>query len=127
MYHYANKPGLTADRVRDFLSRSPLYNTSIWGLPGNDGKFYLSYTRDRLMYPHETDSGAMGSYVAFNLMGIYPLPTTKQFLVSSPFFPRITIHNPLYDSRTTIISHNFDGHDGRNIYIKVRVTISPSI
>jgi len=98
MYHYANRPGFTAERVRETIAAS--YNTSIYGLPGND------------------DSGAMGSYVAFNLLGLYPLPATKQFLISSPFFPRITIHNPVYDSLVTIIAHNFDGHNGKNIFVK---------
>ena len=36
----------------------------------------------------------MGSYVAFYLAGLYPLPATKQFLLSSPYFPSISFFNP---------------------------------
>lgn len=36
MYHYANQPGRTAQRVRQIISEA--FNTSVNGLPGNDGK-----------------------------------------------------------------------------------------
>ncbi|PBK91992.1 glycoside hydrolase family 92 protein [Armillaria gallica] len=53
------------------------FNTSRNGLPGNDG--------------------AMGSY----------LPATKQYLLSLPYFPSISFHNPLLNSTTTIVSRGF--------------------
>ncbi|KAF9052316.1 glycoside hydrolase family 92 protein [Hymenopellis radicata] len=95
MYHYANKPGMSSQRVRETIST--WFNTSVNGLPGND------------------DSGAMGSYVVFYLAGMYPLPGTRQFLLSSPYFPSISFYNPLFNSTTSIISNNFG--EG-NIYVQ---------
>ncbi|KAK1229538.1 hypothetical protein PQX77_007364 [Marasmius sp. AFHP31] len=95
MYHYANLPGRTAERVRETIGRS--FNTSVNGLPGND------------------DSGAMASYVFFYLSGLYPLPATRQFLLSSPYFPSISIRNPFLDRTVTIESNNFGS--GR-VYVK---------
>ncbi|KAK7458786.1 hypothetical protein VKT23_009791 [Stygiomarasmius scandens] len=90
MYHYADKPGMSTQRSRMVIETS--FNTSVNGLPGND------------------DSGAMGSYVFFFLAGLYPLPATKQILLSSPFFPSITFHNPILNTTTTIKSNNFTGN-----------------
>lgn len=36
MYHYANRPGLSTERSRQTISKS--YNTTVFGLPGNDGE-----------------------------------------------------------------------------------------
>ncbi|KAF8797553.1 hypothetical protein BYT27DRAFT_7228919 [Phlegmacium glaucopus] len=90
MYHYANRPGLSTQRSRQIIAQS--FNTSINGLPGND------------------DSGAMGSYIFFYLAGLYPLPATTQYLLSSPFFPQIYFFNPLFNTTTTIISQGFTGN-----------------
>ncbi|KAF9531264.1 family 92 glycosyl hydrolase [Crepidotus variabilis] len=102
MYHYANRPGLSTQRSRETISK--YYSTKIDGLPGND------------------DSGAMGSYVAFYLLGMYPLPATKQILISSPYFPKVSFFNPVYNSTTTIVSHGFNGNPtngtGGNVFVK---------
>ncbi|KAL0573680.1 hypothetical protein V5O48_008277 [Marasmius crinis-equi] len=102
MYHYANQPGRSAQRARQTIATS--FNNSLNGLPGND------------------DSGAMASYVFFYLAGMYPLPATKQLLLSSPYFPSISIRNPLLNTTMTIKSDNFTGNpvDGvnGNIYVK---------
>ncbi|KAI0708309.1 glycoside hydrolase family 92 protein [Earliella scabrosa] len=102
MYHYVNKPGLSTQRARQVIAQ--FYNTSVNGLPGND------------------DSGAMGSYVAFYLMGLYPLPATKQFLLSSPYFPEISFRNPVLKTTTTIRAHGFKGNPkdgiGGNVFVK---------
>ncbi|KAH9846718.1 glycoside hydrolase family 92 protein [Lenzites betulinus] len=90
MYHYANKPGHSTQRSRQVLAEH--FSTATNGLPGND------------------DSGAMASYVAFFLAGLYPVPATKQYLLSSPFFPQISFFNPAFNSTTTIIAHNFAGN-----------------
>ncbi|OJT03625.1 hypothetical protein TRAPUB_5653 [Trametes pubescens] len=90
MYHYANRPGLSTQRSRQVIAE--FYNTSINGLPGND------------------DSGAMGSYVAFYLAGLYPLPATRQFLLSSPYFREITFQNPVLKTTTTIRANGFRGN-----------------
>ncbi|KAG9227041.1 hypothetical protein CCMSSC00406_0010003 [Pleurotus cornucopiae] len=90
MFHYANRPGLSTQKSRQVIAQ--FFNTSVNGLPGND------------------DSGAMGSYAAFYLAGMYPLPATKQFLLSSPFFPQISFFNPIFGTTTTIKSKGFIGN-----------------
>ncbi|KAJ4470945.1 glycoside hydrolase family 92 protein [Lentinula aciculospora] len=90
MYHYANRPGLSTRKSRQVISES--YNTSVSGLPGND------------------DSGAMGSYAVFLLAGLYPVPATTQYLLSSPFFPSISFYNPLFNTTTTIKANNWAGN-----------------
>ena len=52
----------------------------------------------------------MGSYVAFYLAGMYPLPATRQFLLSSPYFPSISFKNPVFGNATTIKVKNFSGN-----------------
>ena len=67
--------------------------------------------------------GAMGSYAVFHLAGLYPAPATKQFLLSSPFFPRVSFFNPLFDTKTTIRAKNFSP---QAIYINVRPVLRTS-
>ena len=66
----------------------------------------------------------MGSYVAFYLAGMYPLPATRQFLLSSPYFPSISFTNPIFGNTTTIKVKNFSGNPGDgtggNVFVKVR-------
>ncbi|GLB36560.1 putative glycoside hydrolase family 92 protein [Lyophyllum shimeji] len=90
MYHYANRPGLSTQRSRQTIAQ--FFNASTNGLPGND------------------DSGAMGSYAAFYLAGLYPLPATRQFLLSSPYFRQISFFNPVFNTTTVIRSKNFNGN-----------------
>ncbi|KAH8112965.1 glycoside hydrolase family 92 protein [Phellopilus nigrolimitatus] len=85
MYHYANRPGLSTQRSRQVIATD--FNTSVNGLPGNDG--------------------AMASYAFFYLAGLYPVPATRQFLLSSPYFPQISFFNPLFNSTTTIKANGF--------------------
>ncbi|KZP14452.1 glycoside hydrolase family 92 protein [Athelia psychrophila] len=107
MYHYANRPGLSTQRSRQVIAQS--FNTTVSGLPGND------------------DLGAMASYAAFYLAGMYPLPATQQLLLSSPYFPQISFFNPTFNSTTTILSKNFQGNPitGTGGYVFVKnVTIN---
>ncbi|KAF9259596.1 glycoside hydrolase family 92 protein [Marasmius fiardii PR-910] len=102
MYHYANRPGLSTQRSRQVIAEN--FNTTVSGLPGND------------------DSGAMGSYAAFYLAGLYPLPATRQFLLSSSYFPSISFFNPAFNSTTTIKSIGFQGNPengtGGKVFVK---------
>ncbi|KAL5497692.1 hypothetical protein ACEPAH_2623 [Sanghuangporus vaninii] len=102
MYHYANMPGRSTQRSRQVIASN--FNASVGGLPGND------------------DSGAMASYAFFYLAGLYPVPATRQFLVSSPFFPQISLFNPLFNSTTTIIANGFQGNPangtGGNVFVE---------
>jgi putative alpha-1,2-mannosidase len=112
MYHYANRPGKSTERSRETIDR--FFNTSINGIPGNDGGLLYSYS-PIITLNVWVDGGAMGSYVVFYLAGMYPLPATKQMLISSPYFESISFANPLTNSNTTIQSNNFG--DG-NIYVQ---------
>jgi len=49
----------------------------------------------------------MGSFVVFHLAGLYPVPATRHFLLSSPFFPSVSFFNPLFKTKTTIRTKNF--------------------
>ncbi|PIL28599.1 hypothetical protein GSI_08641 [Ganoderma sinense ZZ0214-1] len=106
MYHYANAPGRSTQRSRQVIAE--FFNTTPNGLPGND------------------DSGAMGSYAAFYLAGLYPVPATRQYLLSSPYFPAISFFNPLFNTTTTIRATNFAGNPasgtGGTVFVK-NVTI----
>ncbi|KAH7921950.1 glycoside hydrolase family 92 protein [Leucogyrophana mollusca] len=106
MYHYANRPGLSTQRSRETISR--FYNTTVHGLPGND------------------DSGAMGSYAVFYLAGMYPLPATRQFLLSSPYFPKISFFNPILNTTTTFKVKGFKGNpkDGKGGKVFVKVCLN---
>ncbi|KAH9033368.1 glycoside hydrolase family 92 protein [Lactarius pseudohatsudake] len=86
MYHYANNPGKSTQRSRQTITQ--FFHTTVDGLPGND------------------DSGAMGSYAFFIMAGLYPVPATQQFLLSSPFFPSVSFFNPLFQTKTTIRAKN---------------------
>ena len=55
------------------------------------------------------DSGAMASFVVFHMLGLYPLPATREFLISSPFFRTVRIRNPLFGTTTTIRTHGIEG------------------
>lgn len=65
----------------------------------------------------------MGSYVAFYLAGLYPLPATRQFLLSSPYFPEISFFNPVFNKTTTIKSKGFRGNPtsgtGGHVFVQV--------
>jgi predicted alpha-1,2-mannosidase len=101
MYHYANLPGMSTQRSRLIIAES--FNTSVNGIPGND------------------DSGAMGAYSAFQLLGLYPIPATRQYLLYSPFFASVSFFNPLFNSTTTIKSIGFEGNPADGIGGKVFV------
>ncbi|KDR66486.1 hypothetical protein GALMADRAFT_147907 [Galerina marginata CBS 339.88] len=106
MYHYANRPGLSTQRSKQVIAQ--FFNTSSNGLPGNDDSGKVE--------------GAMGSYAAFYLAGMYPLPATQQIWISSPYFPQISFFNPIFNTTTTIVSHGFTGNPpdgtGGNVFVK---------
>ncbi|KAJ7594497.1 glycoside hydrolase family 92 protein, partial [Mycena floridula] len=87
-YHYADQPTKSVKRVREVVFTN--FNNSAAGLPGND------------------DQVTMASLVSFHLLGLYPVPSTTQFLVLSPFIPKYTIHNSYLNTSTTVTTVNFD-------------------
>ncbi|KAI0675348.1 glycoside hydrolase family 92 protein [Trametes maxima] len=87
-YHYANQPAKSVDRVRDVVFTN--FDITPAGLPGND------------------DQAAMATLLVFHLLGLYPVPSTSQFLVLSPMVPKYTIHNSYLNISTTVITKGFD-------------------
>ncbi|KAF9631034.1 Six-hairpin glycosidase-like protein [Lasiodiplodia theobromae] len=87
-YHYAGRPGLSSRRSHYYIPSR--FNTSYSGLPGND------------------DSGAMGSFAAFNMMGLFPNPGQNVYLIIPPYFPSVQVRHPLTNRTATIRTENFD-------------------
>ncbi|CEL06126.1 Putative Glycosyl hydrolase, family 92 protein [Aspergillus calidoustus] len=96
-YHYAGRPGLSSKRVHGYIPSR--FNTSTSGLPGND------------------DSGAMGAFTAFSMMGLFPNPGQNVYLITAPFFEEISITHPQTNQTAVIRSVNFDPAYNR-IYIQ---------
>ncbi|GJJ06144.1 hypothetical protein Clacol_000333 [Clathrus columnatus] len=87
-YHYADQPAKSIDQVRDVVFTN--FGIEPAGLPGND------------------DQCAMGTWLIFHLLGLYPVPSTTQYLVLSPFLPTYTIHNTELGTSTTVTVEGFD-------------------
>ncbi|KAE8215972.1 hypothetical protein CF327_g817 [Tilletia walkeri] len=85
MYHYVGRPSNSVQRVRKVMHD----NFNSFSLPGND------------------DNAAMGALAAFWLMGFFPIPSTTEMLILSPFIPEYTIKNPLLGN-VHIVADGFD-------------------
>ncbi|KAI0102023.1 glycoside hydrolase family 92 protein [Nemania sp. FL0031] len=96
-YHYAGRPAKSAERVHYYIPSQ--FNTSTAGIPGND------------------DSGAMGSFVALAMLGIFPNPGQDVYFLTPPFFPSVSITNGMTGKTATIKNVNFDA-SYENIYIQ---------
>ena len=72
LYHWVGRPDLSVERINQIVRDN--YDDTPNGLPGND------------------DSGAMSSWLVFNMMGIYPVAGQNLYLVGSPMVPSYTIH-----------------------------------
>jgi predicted alpha-1,2-mannosidase len=72
LYIWAGRQDKTAERVREIVARS--YHPGRKGLPGND------------------DSGAMSSWYAFSVMGLFPNAGQDVYLIGSPAIPEVTLH-----------------------------------
>ena len=64
LYHWIGRPDLTSDIVARLIKSD--FSDQPDGLPGND------------------DSGAMSSWLAFHMMGLYPFAGTDMYLIHSP-------------------------------------------
>jgi predicted alpha-1,2-mannosidase len=72
LYTWAGRQDKTADRIREIIAKN--FHTGRAGLPGND------------------DSGAMSSWYAFGVMGIFPNAGQDVYLIGSPAIPEVTLH-----------------------------------
>jgi putative alpha-1,2-mannosidase len=97
LYHYAGRPALSSSRAQGYISS--YFNSTTIGLPGND------------------DSGAMGAFQAFVMMGLFPNPGQDVYLITPPFFEAVSVTNPITNKTATIRNVNFDpGY--KNLYIQ---------
>ncbi|KZT25871.1 glycoside hydrolase family 92 protein [Neolentinus lepideus HHB14362 ss-1] len=110
LYHYASRPDLSALRIRDVVYTN--FGTGINGIPGND------------------DSGAMAALLTFHLLGLYPVPASRQLLIGSPFVSAFNLTNNAFNTVTRFVVENFDSNtltasppNGSNIYVS-SVTIN---
>ncbi|KAK4069710.1 CAZyme family GH92 [Trichoderma aggressivum f. europaeum] len=96
-YHYAGRPALSAERSHFYIPK--FFAPTPDGLPGND------------------DSGAMGSFVAFSMMGLFPNPGQDVYLIIPPYFESVSIKSPITGKTATIRNVNFDP-TYKNVYIQ---------
>lgn len=87
-YHYAGRPALSAHRAHAYIPK--LFNNSPGGIPGND------------------DSGAMGSFIALAMMGLFPVPGQNVYLITPPFFREVSIKHGITGKVATIKNVGFD-------------------
>lgn len=64
LYHWIGRPERSSDRIYEIIAQN--YSDTSKGLPGND------------------DSGAMSSWLAFHIMGLYPNAGQDYYLIHSP-------------------------------------------
>ena len=96
-YHYAGRPALSALRAHSYIPK--FFSPTNGGLPGND------------------DSGAMGSFMAFAMIGLFPNPGQNVYLIIPPFFESVSVTSPLTNNTATISNVNFDP-SYKNLYIQ---------
>jgi putative alpha-1,2-mannosidase len=97
LYHYAGRPAKSAERAHFYIPSQ--FNSSVNGIPGND------------------DSGAMGSFAALTMLGIFPNAGQDVYFITPPFFEEVSIRNKATGKTATIRNIGFDaGYEG--IYIQ---------
>lgn len=74
LYHWIDRPDKSGETIRAIIEKN--YSDSPKGLPGND------------------DSGAMSSWLIFNMAGIYPNAGHDYYLIHSPILRSTTFHMP---------------------------------
>ncbi len=72
LYHWIGRPDLSSDRVHQIIDKN--FNATQSGLPGSD------------------DSGAMSAWLAFHMIGIYPNAGQPYYLITTPYFKKVSIH-----------------------------------
>ncbi len=93
LYHWIGRPDKSGDTILQIIEEN--YNDSPAGLPGND------------------DSGAMSSWLIFNMAGIYPNAGHDYYLIHTPVLKSTTFNLP--DGKSFTISA--EGLSPENRYI----------
>lgn len=96
-YHYAGRPAKSSARRHFYIPSQ--FNDTLVGIAGND------------------DSGAMGSFVALSMLGLFPNPGQDVYLINPPFFGSWSITNKITGKVATVRNVNFDANY-QNIYIQ---------
>lgn len=94
LYHWIGRPDKSSDRILEIISKN--YNDGPVGLPGND------------------DSGAMSSWLAFHMMGLYPNAGQDYYLIHTPLLKESTFR--LAEGKT--FSLRAEGLSEKNRYIQ---------
>ncbi|KAF6807221.1 glycosyl family hydrolase 92 protein [Colletotrichum sojae] len=97
LYHYAGRPGLSAQRIHQYIPSA--FNSTRGGLPGND------------------DSGAMGAFLAFSTMGLFPVAGQDVYLITPPFFEEVSFKSPTTGKTATVKTVGFDA-EYRNVFVQ---------
>lgn len=97
-YHYAGRPALSALRARSYIPGS--FAPTPAGLPGND------------------DSGAMGSFVAMAMMGLFPNPGQDVYLITAPFFEVVRVVSPVTGKVATVRAEGFEAGNEKKVFVK---------
>jgi len=58
--------------------------------------------------PGNDDSGAMAALLVFHLLGLYPVPSSTQLLIGSPFLSSYTLKNDFFKTSTKVTVNGFD-------------------
>lgn len=74
LYHWIGKPWRSSERIHAIVQAH--FNDGSVGLPGND------------------DSGAMSSWLAFHMMGLYPNAGQDYYLINTPLLKEYRLHLP---------------------------------
>ena len=90
LYHWVGKPDRSSERIREIVGRH--FNSSPEGIPGND------------------DSGAMSSWLAFHMIGMYPNAGQPYYLLTAPLV-RKTIIRLDGGGEFTIVAQGFSGEN----------------
>jgi predicted alpha-1,2-mannosidase len=93
LYHWIGRPDLSNERIHKIIDK--YYTDKTDGIPGND------------------DSGAMSSWLAFHMMGLYPNAGQSYYLLNAPYFKETVFH--LSNGKDLVIKANISD---KNKYIK---------
>jgi putative alpha-1,2-mannosidase len=87
-YHYAGRPALSARRAHFYVPA--FFSTAVGGLPGND------------------DSGVMGAFLAFTMLGLVVNPGQDVYFIIPPFFEAVNVTHPITGNVARVRNLNFD-------------------
>lgn len=97
LYHYAGRPAKSAERAHFYIPSQ--FNDTVNGIPGND------------------DSGAMGSFAALTMMGIFPNAGQDVYFITPPFFEEVSLRNKDTGKTAVIRNVGFDA-SYESIYVQ---------